>query len=168
MFRKLSALVAMLAMTSVAAVGCISDHTYGCENTTVVAAGSPEGEIFTQHGCPDQIIEIGNAVGPNVKHWNKYLIVYRIAEGHKLLGQIMQSDRFSNIAYLVENGKVVNGGYVGEGSGNTILMALSGAWHIRARAGYGGDAGWDGGYGESGRRGNGLWGNNARDHYNTY
>src|SRR5690606_3441391 len=84
MFRKLCALAAVLALTSVTAVGCISDHTYGCENTTVVAAGSPEGEIYTQHGCPDQIIEIGNAVGPNIKHWNKYLVVYRIAEGHKL------------------------------------------------------------------------------------
>jgi len=154
MFRKLCALAAVLALTSVTAVGCISDHTYGCENTTVVAAGSPEGEVYTQHGCPDQIIEIGNPVGPNIKHWNKYLVVYRIAEGHKLLNTLMQDDRFSNIAYLVENGKVVNGGYVGEGSGSTILMALDGAMHNRVRAGYGGDDGFDGEYGVSGRRGN--------------
>ena len=77
-------------------------------NTTVVAAGAPEGEIYTQHGAPDQIIEIGNPIGPNIKHWNKYLVVYRIAEGHKLLSTLMQSDAFSNIAYLVENGKVVS------------------------------------------------------------
>jgi len=152
MFRKLCALAGIMAMTSVAATGCISDATYGTENTTVVAPGSPEGEVFTQHGCPDQVIEVGNSAGPNVKHWNKYLIVYRIGEGHKLLGTLMQSDRFSNVAYLVENGKVVNGGYVGEGSGNTILMALSGAWHTRVRAGYGGDAGWDGSYNGVGRR----------------
>lgn len=154
MFRKLCALAGVLAMASVTAVGCISDHTYGCEQTTVVAAGSPEGEIYTNHGCPDQIIEIGNAVGPNVKRFNKYLVVYRIAEGHKLLGTLMQNDRFSNIAYLVENGKVVNGGFIGEGKGNTILMALSGAWHTRARAGYGGDvSSYYGSYGAVGRMG---------------
>lgn len=165
MFRKICGLAAVLALTSVTAVGCISDHTYGCENTTVVAAGSPEGEIYTQHGCPDQIIEVGNAVGPNIKHWNKYLVVYRIAEGHKMLGTLMQEDRFSNIAYLVENGKVVNGGYVGEGSGSTILMALAGAMHNRVRAGYGGDYGWSGSYGETGRRGSGVQGSNERDNY---
>jgi len=165
MFKKLCALAAVLALTSVTAVGCISDAQYGCENTTVVAAGSPEGEVYTQHGCPDQVIEIGNAAGPNMKHWNKYLVVYRIGEGHKLLGTLMQNDAFSNLAYLVENGKVVNGGYVAEGRGNTILMGMDGAMHTRVRAGYGGDEGWDGSYGESGRRGNGVHGSNARDNY---
>jgi hypothetical protein len=163
MFRKLCVLAGALTVVSATAVGCISDHTYGCENTTVVAAGSPEGEIYTQHGCPDQIIEIGNPIGPNLKHWNKYLVVYRIAEGHKLLGTLMQEDRFSNIAYLVEGGKVVNGGYVGEGSGNTLLMGLGDAMHNRVRAGYGGDAGWDGSYGQNGRRGNGTGGENSRE-----
>jgi hypothetical protein len=167
MFRKLCALAAVLAGTSVTAVGCISDHTYGCETTTVVAAGSSEGEIYTQHGCPDQIIEIGNAVGPANKHWNKYLVVYRIAEGHRLLGTLMQEDRFSNIAYLVENGKVVNGGYVAEGHGSSILMALEDAMHNRVRAGYGGDAGWAGSYGQQGRRGGASMGSNARDGYET-
>ena len=151
MFNKLCALVGVLTLVSATAVGCISDHKYGCENTTVVAAGSPEGEIYTQHGCPDQVIQIGNAVGPNIKHWNKYLVVYRIAEGHVLLGTLMQDDRFSNIAYLVEGGKVVNGGYVGEGSGSSLLMALSGAMHTRVRAGYGGDHGYSGSYGQQGR-----------------
>lgn len=151
MFRKLCALAAVLTFASVTAVGCISDHIYGCENTTVVAAGSPEGEVYTQHGAPDQLVEIGNAVGPNVGHWNKYLVVYRIAEGHRLLNTLLQDDRFSNIAYLVENGKVVNGGYVGEGSGSSLLMALEDAMHNRVRAGYGGDAGYAGSYGGSGR-----------------
>jgi hypothetical protein len=156
MFNKLCMLAGVLALVSATAVGCISDHVYGCENTTVVAAGSPEGEIYTQHGCPDQVIRIGTEVGPNIKHWNKYLIVYRIAEGHKLLSTLMQEDRFSNIAYLVENGKVVNGGYVGEGSGSTILMGLSGAMHNRVRAGYGGDEGWRGSYNGLGRGAGGM------------
>ena len=163
MIKKLCVLAGVLAVVSVTAVGCISDHTYGCENTTVVAAGSPEGEIYTQHGCPDQIIEVGNKVGPNIKHWNKYLVVYRIAEGHKLLGTLMQEDRFSNIAYLVEGGKVVNGGYVGEGTGSSLLMALSGAMHNRVRAGYGGDFGWQGSYGQSGRSGAAMGRQNNRD-----
>ena len=163
MFKKLCALVGVLTVASATTVGCISDHVYGCENTTVVAAGSPEGEIYTQHGAPDQIIEIGNSIGPNIKHWNKYLVVYRIAEGHKLIGTLMQEDRFSNIAYLVEGGKVVNGGYVGEGTGSTILMGLTDAMHNRVRAGYGGDYGWDGSYGQQGRRGNGVTGANNRE-----
>jgi hypothetical protein len=153
MFKKLCALAGVLAAVSAVAVGCISDHTYGCENTTVCAAGSPEGEIYTQHGCPDQIIEIGNPTGLNIKHWNKYLVVYRIGEGHKLIATLMQDDRFSNIAYLVENGKVVNGGYVGEGNGSSILMALGDAMHNRNRVGYGGDPAWAGSYGMSGRMG---------------
>ena len=166
MFRKLCALAAVLAVSSATAVGCISDHVYGCENTTVVAAGAPEGEIYTQHGAPDQIIEIGNPVGPNIKHWNKYLVVYRIAEGHKLLGTLMQNDKFSNIAYLVENGKVVNGGYVPEGKGDALLMALDGAMHTRARVGYGGDAGYPGSYGQAGRTGSAIIGQNNKDETN--
>lgn len=163
MIKKLCMLAGALTVVSATAVGCISDHTYGCENTTVVAAGSPEGEIYTQHGCPDQIIEIGNPIGPNIKHWNKYLVVYRIAEGHKLLNTLMQEDRFSNIAYLVEGGKVVNGGYVGEGTGSTLLMSMAGAMHNRVRAGYGGDYGFDGSYGQQGRRGSGISGENSRE-----
>ena len=163
MIKKLCLLAAVLAGVSVTAVGCISDHTYGCEETNVVAPGSPEGQIYTTHGAPDQIIEIGNEVGPNIKHWNKYLVVYRIAEGHKLIGTLLQSDRFSNIAYLVENNKVVNGGYVGEGSGNSILMAMSGAMHNRVRAGYGGDFGWSGSYGQQGRRGGAMTMQNNRE-----
>jgi hypothetical protein len=166
MFRKLCALAAVLALTSVTAVGCISDAQYGCDNTALVGAGAAEGEVYTKHGCPDQIIEIGNPVGNHVTHWNKYLVVYRIAEGHKLLGTLMQNDAFSNVAYLIENGKVVNGGYVAEGKGNTILMAMAGAMHIRSRVGYGGDEGWAGSYGETGRRGgDGAPGSNHRDNY---
>lgn len=128
-----------------------------------MADGSPEGDVYTQHGCPDQVIEIGNEVGQNIKKWNKYLVVYRRAEGHKLLGTIYQEDRFSNVAYLIEGGKVVKGGYVGEGRGSSILMALSGAMHNRVRAGYGGDYGWQGSYGQSGRTGSGMRGQNARE-----
>jgi len=149
MLRKLSLLLG--AATLAASVGCIANHKYGCENTSLVAAGSPEGQVFMQHGGPDQILEIGNPVGPNVKHWNKYLVVYRIGEGHMLLGSLMQSDKFNNIAYLIDNGKVVNGGYVSEGEGSTILMALAGAMHPKARVGYGGDAGWAGSYHGEGR-----------------
>ena len=165
MRSSMAALVLAASLGALASTGCISEHTYGCENTTVVAAGSQEGDIYSYHGCPDQVIEIGNKVGPNIKSWNKYLVVYRIAYGHKLLGTIVQEDRFSNIAYLVENGRVVNGGYVGEGFGTAYLGALSGAMHNRVRAGYGGDDGWDGSYGQSGRRGVAVKAENERDHY---
>jgi len=161
MLNRLGLLLCVASL--VTSVGCIANHKYGCENTSLVAAGSPEGQVFMQHGGPDQIIEIGNAVGPNVKHWTKYLVVYRIGEGHMLLGTIMQSDKFNNIAYLIDNGKVVNGGYVSEGEGSTILMALADAMHPKARVGYGGDFGYPGSYGQEGRTGWALLGQNGRD-----
>jgi hypothetical protein len=161
MFRRICLLLG--AATIAASVGCIANHKYGCDNTSLVAAGSPEGQVFIMHGAPDQIIEIGNPVGPNVKHWNKYLVVYRIGEGHMLLGNIMQSDKFSNIAYLIDNGKVVQGGFVNEGEGSTILMALADAKHPKARVGYGGDFGYPGSYGQIGRVGGAIEGQNNRD-----
>jgi len=161
MFKRLLSLLAVAAVA--ASVGCIANHKYGCDNTSLVAAGSPEGQVFIMHGAPDQIIEIGNPVGPNIHHWNKYLVVYRIGEGHMMLGTIMQNDKFSNIAYLIDNGKVVNGGFVNEGEGSTILMALADAKHPKARVGYGGDFGYAGSYGQEGRVGSAMLGQNARD-----
>jgi hypothetical protein len=75
----------------------------------------------------------------------------------------MQEDRFSNIAYLIQDGKVVNGGYVGESEGSSLLMALNGAMHNRVRAGYGGDHGYRGSYGQQGRFGSAIGGQNRRD-----
>jgi hypothetical protein len=146
MLRKLCLLLG--AATIAASVGCIANHKYGCENTSLVASGTPEGQVFAAHGCPDQMIEVGNNVGPNTHHWQKYMVVYRIGEGHMLLGNVMQSDKFNNIAYLIDGGKVVNGGYVSEGEGSTILMALADAMHPKARVGYGGDFGYPGSYSE--------------------
>lgn len=163
MIRKFCLLLGALALASVTAAGCISHHVYGTDGTTVVGPGQPEGAIYTMHGCPDQIIELGNPNDPGTKHWNKYIVVYRIGEGHKILGTIHQSDRFSNIAYLVEDGKVVNGNHIPEGSGSTILMALQDAMHSRVRAGYGGDAGYDGSYGQQGRRGSAITNQNNRE-----
>jgi len=151
MFKRFCLLLGAAALA--ASAGCIANHKYGCDYTTLAPDGSPEGQVFHAHGCPDQIIELGNPVGPKVTHWNKYLVVYRIGEGHMMLGNIKQDDKFSNICYLIENGKVVKGGYAEEGSGGTILMALAGAPHPKARVGYGGDAGYGGSYGESGRNG---------------
>jgi len=158
---KLGTLLAAAVLT--VSVGCISNHRYGCDNTSTVALGSPEGQVFISHGAPDQIIEIGNPVGPNIHHWNKYLVVYRIGEGHMLLGNVMQSDKFSNIAYLIDNGKVAGAGFVNEGEGSTILMALADAEHPKARVGYGGDYGYPGSYGQEGRTGRAIIGQNARD-----
>jgi len=145
MLKKLCLLFG--AATLAASVGCIANHKYGCENTSLANVGGKEGLVFQQHGCPDQIIEIGNPKGMTVKHWNKYLVVYRIGEGHMLLGNIMQSDKFNNIAYLIDNGKIINCGYVSEGEGSSILMPLADAMHPKARVGYGGDYGYPGSYG---------------------
>jgi len=151
MFKRLGLLLGAAVLT--ASAGCIANHKYGCDMTTLVAPGSPEGKVFHDHGCPDQLIELGNAVGSDTHHWNRYLVVYRIGEGHMLLGNVKQDDRFSNLCYLIENGRVSQGGYAEEGSGGTILMPLADAMHTRARVGYGGDAGWAGEYGIEGRNG---------------
>jgi hypothetical protein len=147
-------------------VGCIADTRYGCElskDVPLVAKGQPEGLIYARHGCPDQVIEVGNAIGKAIegepgnreRHWRKYIVVYRIGEGHELVGPVYQSDRFSNIAYLVADGKVLGGAHVGGGQGEAILGSLPlGGLHTKHRGGYGGDeAGYYGGYGVEGRHG---------------
>jgi len=140
-------------MVVAAAAGCIADHKYGCQDHTILPPGSSEGQVFKEHGCPDQVIELGNPVGPKIYHWNRYLVVYRIGEGSMMLGKVKQDDKFSNICYLIDSGKVVNGGFADEGQGGTILMNLADAMHPKARVGYGGDFGYPGSYGQSGRNG---------------
>jgi len=164
MFRKLGLLTGAVVLA--VASGCIADHKYGCDTTTTVSPGAAEGDVFATHGCPDQVIEIGNAVQPGLKHWNKYIVAYRIGEGHVLVGPILQSDKFANIAYLIENGKVVSGGLVPEGEGKMILGPLKWAKHPKARVGYGGDFGYPGSYGQEGRTGWAITGQNGRDNYN--
>src|SRR5690606_23247542 len=85
---------------------------------------------------------------------DKYLYEYRIGGGTTLLGQVFASDEFHNIAYLIEGGRVMGGGYVGEGKGSIILgndfgvlntplgtidLRFGGFLHPTARADYGGD-----------------------------
>ena len=64
---------------------------------------------------------------------------------------------------LVEDGQVVNGNHIGEGGGSSILMALEDAMHSRVRAGYGGDDGYAGSYGQQGRRGSAITRQNNRE-----
>jgi hypothetical protein len=122
--RKLCLVTGILGILASGLVGGISDSVWGCENTTIVASQSPEGEIYTQHGCPTEVIPIGDPAAPQ---WDGYVVVYRMEEHHQLLGTLMQEDRSSNIAYLIQSGRVSNGGYVGYGSGSTFLRSLDGA-----------------------------------------
>lgn len=122
--RKLCLVTGILAIVASGVIGGFSDSVWGCENTTIVASQSPEGEIYTQHGCPTEVIPIGN---PTASRWDGYVVVYRIEEHHQLLGTLLVEDRQTNIAYLVQSGQVANGAYVGYGSGNTILRSLDGA-----------------------------------------
>ncbi|HZV02643.1 MAG TPA: hypothetical protein VFF73_38405 [Planctomycetota bacterium] len=163
MFKRLLALAAVVGLLG--STGCIANHRYGCDNPNLVPVGSPEHLVYGAHGAPDQIIEIGNAVGPQIHHWTKYLVVYRIGEGHMLLGNIMQSDKFANLCYLIDNKKVAGCGYADEGEGQTILMSLADAPHPKARVGYGGDFGYAGSYGQEGRTGGAITGQSLRDFY---
>jgi hypothetical protein len=101
--------------------------------------GSDEGLVIKQHGAPDQIVPIG--VSPMMKNapkWDSYLLVYRLCEGDTMLG-LMTSDKFSNVCYLVEGGKVTGVGKVGGGSGNSLLFGTFIGPHPRGRGGHGGD-----------------------------
>jgi hypothetical protein len=123
LFRPLAFAAGPLCLFSALLAGGVSDRVRGCENTTVVAAGSPEGELYTQHGVPDRVIELANPSGPNVRHWGRYVVEWDIEEEHRF-SFLLASARRSTIGYLVEHGKVVNGGYVGSGSGSSILTEV--------------------------------------------
>jgi hypothetical protein len=130
---------------------------YGCEITETLAPGASEGEVVMKHGAPDNIVYLGsqyfNPQTGERGEVDKYLYEYRIGGGTTLLGKVFASDEFHNIAYLIEGGRVMGGGYVGEGKGSIILgmggiistplgvldMRFGGFLHPKARAGYGGD-----------------------------
>lgn len=150
--------VAALGFTAVTN-GCISNTKYGCTVTETLAAGASEGEVIMKHGAPDNIVYLGtqyfNPSTGERGEIDKYLFEYRIGGGSTLLKSLMVDDRFHNICYLIEGGRVMGGGYVGEGSGSIILgnpkamtigtpfgnvtIADSTFLHPKARAGYGGD-----------------------------
>jgi hypothetical protein len=142
--------------------GCISNTKYGCDVTETLAPGASEGEVIMKHGAPDNIVYLGTAYfNPTTGERgevDKYLYEYRIGGGTTLLGQLLADDRFHNICYLIEGGRVMGGGYVGEGSGSILLgndgivlpvvgrvFQFGGFLHPKARAGYGGDGSPSGG-----------------------
>ena len=146
--------IAVVGFTS----GCISNTKYGCEVTETLAAGASEGEVIMKHGAPDNIVYLGtpsfNPTTGERGEIDKYLYEYRIGGGSTLLGQLLADDRFHNICYLIEGGRVMGGGYVGEGSGSILLgndfgvlntpigqidLRFGGFLHPKGRAGYGGD-----------------------------
>jgi hypothetical protein len=157
-FITLSALlIAAVGFTAVTD-GCISNTKYGCEVTETLAPGANEGDVIMKHGAPDNIVYLGtqyfNPTTGERGEVDKYLYEYRIGGGTTLLGQLFATDRFHNICYLIEGGRVMGGGYVGEGSGTILLgndmgilstplgvidLRFGGFLHPKARAGYGGD-----------------------------
>src|SRR5438309_2312030 len=139
MMRKM--LASMLLAVAFTAAGCISNTKYGTDATEVVGPGASEGDVIAKHGAPDNIVFLGtqyfNPQTGERGSLDKYLMEYRIGGGNTILGNIYAGDKFSNICYLISNGKVQGGGYVAEGSGNIIL---NGSFlHPKVRAGYGGD-----------------------------
>jgi hypothetical protein len=96
--------------------GCISNTKYGCDVTETLAPGASEGEVIMKHGAPDNIVYLGTAYfNPTTGERgevDKYLYEYRIGGGTTLLGQLLADDRFHNICYLIEGGRVMGGGYV--------------------------------------------------------
>lgn len=155
--RKIIALCALMIAAAITN-GCISTTMYGCEITETLAPGASEGEVVMKHGAPDNIVYLGTQyMNPQTGERgevDKYLYEYRIGGGTTLLGQVFATDTFHNIGYLIEGGKVMGGGYVGEGKGTIILgndfgvlhlpigtldLRFGGFLHPKARAGYGGD-----------------------------
>ncbi len=140
MMRKLFVMAALLAF-NFGVSGCISNTKYGTDATEVVGAGASEGDVISKHGAPDNIVFLGtqyfNPQTGERGSLDKYLMEYRIGGGSTILGHIYAGDKFSNICYLISNGKVQGGGYVAEGSGTIILNGDF--LHPKVRAGYGGD-----------------------------
>jgi hypothetical protein len=137
--RKL--LFAAMLLTVTATAGCISNTKYGTEVTEVVGRGAGEGEVIAKHGAPDNIVYMGtqyyNPQTGEKGQIDKYLFEYRIGGGSTILGHTYAGDKFSNICYLINAGKVMGGGFVSEGSGTIILNGEF--LHPKLRSGYGGD-----------------------------
>jgi hypothetical protein len=134
-------LASMLLACAFIAGGCISNTKYGTDTVEVVGPGASEGDVIAKHGAPDAIVYLGtdyfNPTTGERGSLDKYLFEYRIGGGSTILGHIYAGDKFSNICYCIENGKVKGGGSVAEGSGTIIL---NGSFlHPKVRAGYGGD-----------------------------
>ena len=151
-------LLSAIALGALLPAGCITTTMYGTEVTETLTAGASEGEVIMKHGAPDNIVYLGtpyyNVDTGERQDVDKYLYEYRIGGGTTLLGWLYASDEFHNICYLIENGRVMGGTYVGEGKGSIILGAdlgvirtplftldlrFGGYLHPKARAGYGGD-----------------------------
>ena len=150
--------LSLLAAAALSVSGCISTTMYGTEVTETLAPGASEGAVIMKHGAPDNIVYLGtpyyNPQTGERDEVDKYLYEYRIGGGTTLLGWLFASDDFHNICYLIEDGKVMGGGYVDEGSGSILLgnnlgviqtplftldLRFGGYLHPKARAGYGGD-----------------------------
>jgi hypothetical protein len=157
-FITKSAGIALVLGALALSTGCISNTKYGCEIIETLGSGTSEGEVIAKHGAPDNIVYLGTQhYNPNTGERgsvDKYLYEYRIGGGTTLLGQLLADDRFHNICYLIEGGRVMGGGYADEGSGQIILgndfgivktpigvldLRFGGFLHPKARAGYGGD-----------------------------
>jgi hypothetical protein len=80
-------------------------HRCGTDVTTLVAAGSPAGAITANHGAPSEVFTLPGDSGAILCWWHH--------EGSSSV--VWGSDKLMSIAYLVQNGKVVNGGYVFDG-----------------------------------------------------
>jgi len=134
-------IASMLLACAFVAGGCISNTKYGTDSVEVVGPGAGEGDVIAKHGAPDNIIYLGtqyfNPQTGERGSLDKYLMEYRIGGGSTILGHVYAGDKFSNICYCIENGKVKGGGYVAEGSGTIILFGSF--LHPKVRAGYGGD-----------------------------
>jgi hypothetical protein len=134
-------IASMLLAVAFAMGGCISNTKYGNDSTEVVGAGAGEGEVIAKHGAPDNIVFLGtqyfNPQTGERGQVDKYLFEYRVGGGSTILGHVYAGDKFSNICYLISNGKILGGGNIGEGAG--VIILWGDFLHPKVRAGYGGD-----------------------------
>lgn len=138
-FRVAGIMAISLALGS----GCVSMQRYGTTPVAteeLVAQGAPEGDVISRHGAPDQVIHVyeGPAFGEEGAQVERYLLVYRIVEGASF-ATIYSHDRFTNICYMIENGKVAGAGIAPTGEGTSILYGDRFYPHPRTRSGHGGD-----------------------------
>lgn len=87
-------------------------HACGTEGTTLVAPGSPAGQVPAMHGAPDETFVLPEDAGAIVCYW----IHQRAGLGPT------GGDQLRSIAYHVQNGKVTSGGSVLAADGTWVLI----------------------------------------------
>ncbi len=122
-----SCLLAAAVTGLTAGVG--ASATTGTEVTETLGLSASEGEVVMKHGAPDAIVRLGtpyyNPATGELGRVDKYLYDYRLRSTTSTLG-LARTEQHHRITYLIQDGVVMGGGYVG--MGNTWQFLGAAPW----------------------------------------